>query len=134
MAITIPSLKSGDTLFITLGDNAHGKKLQFRFIACWKSIIACFIDNFTQKNGTRMQQSYRRDWRSCRGDESTLFSLFFLAIIRAASIYQNMSHFFHRLYTEGINGYHAKMCLSAHATIRCWPCFLSRFFFMFYDS
>ena len=28
MVITIPSLKSGDTLFIALGDNANGKKLQ----------------------------------------------------------------------------------------------------------
>ena len=53
MVITIPSLKSGDTLFITLGDIAHGKKLQYLFIACWKSIIASFIDNFTQKTGPK---------------------------------------------------------------------------------
>ena len=49
MAIT--SLKSGDSLFIISEDIAHGKKLQYLFIACWKSIIASFIDNFTQKLG-----------------------------------------------------------------------------------
>ena len=80
MAITIPSLKSGDTLFITLGDIAHGKKLHYLFIACWKSIIASFIDNFTQKNGTKRQQRDRRDRRCCRGGDSTLFSLHFSAI------------------------------------------------------
>ena len=60
MVITIPSLKSGDTLFITLGDIAHGKKLQYLFIACWKSIIASFIDNFTQK---------KRDLKAAEGQE-----------------------------------------------------------------
>ena len=79
MAITILSLKSGDTLFITLGDIVHGKKLQYLFIACWKSIIASFIDFFTQKTGPKGSRALAEAGEAA-GGESFLFSLPFLAI------------------------------------------------------
>ena len=85
MAITILSLKSEDTLFITLEDIAHGKKLQYLFIACQKSIIASFIDLFTQKTGpkgSRATAETAKRQEKLQGGESFLFSLHFLAIKR----------------------------------------------------
>ena len=107
MAITIPSLKSGDTLFITLGDIAHGKKLQYLFIACWKSIIASFIDFFTQKTGpkgSRATAETAESQEKLQGVKVFCFHRTFLQLKGAASMDQNMNHSCYRLQTDGTNG------------------------------
>ena len=59
--------------------------MQFVFIACRKSIIASFIDFFTQKTGpkdSRATAETAEKQEKLQGGESFLFSLPFLAIQR----------------------------------------------------